>query len=303
MNQKSLLEIATFTPFSLAAPAAWAGHLPFAAWIMGELSPGIFVELGTHTGNSYFSFCQAAAEFKVASKCYAVDTWQGDEHAGQYDNSIFVKVNEHNESHYAAFSRLLRMTFDDAASYFEDGSVALLHIDGLHTYEAVRHDFETWLPKLAPGAVVLFHDTNVRERGFGVWKLWQELQERYPANLEFAHSNGLGVLQLNDTPESQKLDWLTAEQSEKQLLRAYFSALGAHQAERLESTRRMDEQEKNFISEKQEILFEKAQQSSAFNELGLAFRNLESQMQSIFQSTSWRITSPLRKIGAIIKRR
>ena len=36
------------------------------------------------------------------------------------------------------FSSLLRMDFADARDHIEDGSVDLLHIDGLHTYEAVR---------------------------------------------------------------------------------------------------------------------------------------------------------------------
>ena len=160
MNQNKLLDIASFSPDLLESPNAWIGHLPFAAWVMQGVSPQIFVELGTHSGNSYFSFCQSVAENNLPTKCYAVDTWQGDAHAGQYNDEIFDGVNTYNEERYAGFSKLLRMTFDDALSHFADESVELLHIDGLHTYEAVRHDFETWLPKLAPGAVVLFHDTN-----------------------------------------------------------------------------------------------------------------------------------------------
>jgi hypothetical protein len=234
MIPDSLIASASFAPRSLSSPSSWLGHLPFAAWVIREISPKIFVELGTHSGNSYFSFCQSVAEAGIPSKCYAVDTWLGDEQAGQYSEDIFAEVDAHNREHYAGFSRLLRMTFDDAVTSFGDGSIELFHIDGLHTYDAVRHDFETWEPKLAPGAVVLFHDTKVREGNFGVWKLWEELQGRYPNNLEFPHSHGLGVLQLNNAPDRKIAHWLQPHFREKQTLIDYFAALGARQSERFE---------------------------------------------------------------------
>lgn len=221
----NLLSAASFIPRSIVFPFSWVGHIPFVDFLVQEVKPRIFVELGTHLGNSYFSFCQAVESHNLKTKCFAVDTWMGDKHAGEYENDVYLLVKNHNTENYKKFSTLLRMTFDEALNQFEDGSVDLLHIDGLHTYEAVKHDFESWLPKLSPGAVVIFHDTQVRERDFGVWKLWEELKEEYSHHLEFVHSHGLGVLQLNNAP-SGFLSWLTNDFQQQQKFKHYFSSLG-----------------------------------------------------------------------------
>lgn len=173
--------------------SAWLGHIPFASWLVEQLRPQSIVELGTHRGCSFLAFCQAVQEQLQATRVFAVDTWEGDEHAGYYGDEIYEELHQHQQRNYSGISEMLRMRFEQALGCFEDGSVDLLHIDGLHTYEAVREDFESWLPKLSDRAVVLFHDTCVRERGFGVWQYWSEISKKYPA-FEFTHTHGLGVL-------------------------------------------------------------------------------------------------------------
>ena len=77
-------------PNFIDEPSSWVQHIPFAFFIIEKLHPKLFVELGTHSGNSYFAFCQAVNELKLRTKTYAVDLWTGDEHAGYYANEVFV---------------------------------------------------------------------------------------------------------------------------------------------------------------------------------------------------------------------
>lgn len=206
--------------------SAWTEHAPFAFWLCDAVRPRRFVELGTHYGYSYFTICQAIDRLGLGTAAYAVDTWQGDEHAGFYDESVFQSVALRNGEKYSAFSTLVRSTFDEALGYFADKSVDLLHIDGRHLYEDVAHDFATWRPKLTDDAVVLLHDTNVRERGFGVWRFFAELAAQCPS-YQFHHGHGLGVLIPggNVPPTLSPLLQAPAETGDR--VRATYGALGA----------------------------------------------------------------------------
>ncbi len=173
--------------------SAWHGHVSFAHWLVTHLRPSVIVELGTHNGVSFAAFCNSVEKNGLVTQCYAIDSWEGDTHAGHYGNEVFEDISRFTAERYPRSAVLLRSYFDAALARFAPQSIDLLHIDGLHTYEAVLNDFSTWLPKMSKRGVVLFHDTEIQGAGFGVWRLWAELCAKYP-HFTFNHSAGLGVL-------------------------------------------------------------------------------------------------------------
>ncbi|MFC3415152.1 class I SAM-dependent methyltransferase [Algoriphagus hitonicola] len=194
-----------YLPKRILEPLGWAGHIPFAIWLVWNYKPNLIVELGTHTGNSFFSFCQAMQTGNPLGKVYAIDLGQGGKHSGYYSDGINDDLYAYQRINYPTIGSIIRKNFNEAINDFEDQSVDLLHIDGLHTYEAVKNDFETWLPKLKTNSIVLFHDISVFREDFGVNQFWNEVINKYPINFSFHHSNGLGVLSLHDTGKGAEI--------------------------------------------------------------------------------------------------
>ena len=180
-------------PKRIVHPSCWIEFIPVAFKIIEYSRPKCLVELGTHSGNSFCAFNQAVQFLDLKTKCYAIDTWEGDFQAGFYDPSVYNDLSEYCRNEYPQSSILLKKTFDEANFLFEDNSIDLLHLDGLHTYEAIKHDFFKWLPKLSFIGIVLFHDICVKDEGFGVHKFWNEVKADYDF-VEFSYGNGLGVL-------------------------------------------------------------------------------------------------------------
>jgi GT2 family glycosyltransferase len=207
------------------APSAWVEHIPFAFELINKLRPAVIVELGVFHGVSYFSFCQAVQASELSSTCYGIDSWYGDEHASFLNEDVFEKVSSYNHENYAAFSHLIRSEFSAALNSFGDKSIDLLHIDGLHTYEAVKNDFETWLPKLSDSSIVLFHDISVKDRGFGVFQLWEELSAIYPS-FSFVHGYGLGVLATGKNISPEILPLIQSTEKGVEELRTIYQQLG-----------------------------------------------------------------------------
>lgn len=285
--------------------SAWTGHVPFALWLVGVSKPYVLVELGTRRGGSYLAFCRAVVDHKTPTRCYAVDTWEGDPHAGIYGEEIFEALIDVHNSRYSHFSKLLRMTFDAALPYFADRSIDLLHVDGYHTYEAVQHDFMTWRDKLSPRAVVLFHDTRERRDDFGVWRFWDELREQYPS-FEFDHSHGLGVLAIGrEVPAPVRALCAISESPEGQIVKQRFAAQGAlwSAATSVNDRARVDGRDVQIttLQDKLKTLRAQAERDAEEGELlRRRLAELERDQAALRGSTSWRATAPFRRIGAAL---
>ncbi|MBX3391495.1 MAG: class I SAM-dependent methyltransferase [Phycisphaeraceae bacterium] len=171
----------------------WGGHRHWAYDLVRFMRPRVIAEIGVHWGTSLFAFAQAVKDAGIPSRLIGVDTWRGDDHTGPYGSEVLAMVRRIIAERFSGLRIDLHpTTFDEALCLVEDASIDLLHIDGFHEYDAVNHDFESWLAKLAPDGVVLLHDV-AENTGYGSARYWRELSARYPS-FSFEHSWGLGVV-------------------------------------------------------------------------------------------------------------
>jgi len=202
------------------------------------------------------------------------------------------------------------MKFDDALEYFSDGTIDLVHIDGCHHYDAAKHDFYSWLPKLSSRGVVLFHDSFMRSHEFGVWRLIEELGSSYGV-FEFTHGHGLAVVAVGPDVAETPLGHLFQEEDKATLavrrcfatmgkrlvhpyqLRSVSSSTGELSAQAAEKDALL--QQRHSELRQKDIELRQKDVELANKDTGLA--NKEAELQRILGSYSWRITEPLRRIA------
>jgi O-antigen biosynthesis protein len=227
-------------PARLSSSSAWQQHIPFAMYLIDIQRPRRFVELGTHNGDSYCAFCQAVKELNLNTSCYAIDTWKGDPQAGYYGPEVLQNLRLHHDRLYSNFSSLMQGTFDDAYKLFSPGSIDLLHIDGYHVYESVKHDFEMWRPMMSDRGVILMHDIEERRGDYGAWRFWEEIRVSYP-HFEFLHGHGLGVLAVGTQQPDGIKSLCNCSGIEAETIRNLFERLGQFLTSQAELKRVQDD--------------------------------------------------------------
>lgn len=297
-------------PRRLSEQSYWQEHIPFGMLLVTLLKPRVLVELGTHYGDSYCAFCQAVQESQLETRCFAVDNWAGDVHVGEYGEEVLGGLRAHHDPLYAGFSTLLQSDFDEARRQFKDGEIDLLHIDGTHTYEAVKQDYENWLPKMSERGVILFHDINVNWLGYEVRRFFDEIKVQYP-HFEFLHGYGLGVL-LVGREASAEVKWLTElNEAEVEQVREYFAQAGQRIRQSVisndEQARRIafeSAERESLTAEFQGKLAQSEMRAQAWQNRALEAEtsagNLEAQLRQITSGGGWAIAQRLWRLKSLL---
>lgn len=111
----------------------------------------VIVEIGTDWGYSFFTL---ARDFPDAA-VYSIDDWR-------YHDAERAKVHVRHMLHDFKNARLLELESSVAYRWWRQPEnyldIDLLHIDGDHSGEGVKKDYESWGSIVRPGGAIMFHD-------------------------------------------------------------------------------------------------------------------------------------------------
>jgi predicted O-methyltransferase YrrM len=133
-----------------------------SAWLLyglvRSMKPDVCVEIGSARGKSA-CFIGLALRRNGKGKLYAIDPHSPTNWNDTQSTDTFAIINENLRSAGVAdHVEIVRQTSADARARITQ-PVDLLFIDGDHSYEGVKADWDLFSPLVSPFGVVVFHDT------------------------------------------------------------------------------------------------------------------------------------------------
>ena len=164
--------------FDLYMPQEYEEILGLAHFVH-KINPKIVVEIGTKNGGTFMIWNEV-----TKAKTISIDLIQGI-HGGVNEektlkrNNFFKELYGNRCTFIGGNSHDL-LTLNTLKEKLDGDFIDFLFIDGDHTYEGVKQDFEMYKHLVKPNGWVAFHDINDterhRKRNVFVGQLWNELK-------------------------------------------------------------------------------------------------------------------------------
>ena len=169
--------------------------------LVRSMKPTTCVEIGSARGKSACYVGMALKE-NGRGKLYAIDphittTWN-DDHSVQSLGILQFNISKLGLTDQIT---IVRSTSEDAAKIW-DLPIDLIFIDGDHSYEGVKRDWQLFVPHMKPFGVVVFHDTiwdivpTERSRAdMGVPRFVDELRQQHFPVITISRDCGVSMVQ------------------------------------------------------------------------------------------------------------
>ena len=194
--QSGTPELVDFCMSQPIAPLQIKSELVGMAEELASLKPKRAMEIGTHLGGTLFLLCRLA---DPAAQVISVDY-----HRGRFGGARKFVYNsflrEQQRLHVITGDSHSEATHASITSKLGSAKLDFLFIDGDHSYDGVKRDFEMYSPLVRPGGLVAFHDivAHPLEKECHVKEFWDEVKQSY-RHKEFIDSTqqqwaGIGLL-------------------------------------------------------------------------------------------------------------
>lgn len=160
---------------------------------MRERKPRVIVEIGTDEGGTLFLWSRAAPDDAVI---VAIDSRPlgplGRLSAYAIVRRGFARKQQRIELLFGRDSHD-SVTVEDLKRALSDAPIDFLFIDGDHSYDGVKQDFEQYAPLVRPGGMVALHDVVAADAP-GVARFWSELTETHETEVRADSIYGIGIV-------------------------------------------------------------------------------------------------------------
>jgi predicted O-methyltransferase YrrM len=170
------------------------------ASMVRRLKPRRLVEIGTAQGGVFWLLCQLSGDdaVLVSVDLPATERFSG----GLKLNVDLLGMKKPGQTvHAVAGNSHDPAIFNQVKALFDGALLDVLFIDGDHSYEGVRQDYEMYRRLVRPGGIIAFHDIiRTAFENCEVDKFWTELTQKRSSNMteiigrQPSHFGGIGVI-------------------------------------------------------------------------------------------------------------
>ncbi len=158
------------------------------AWLVQQRRPATVVEFGSAFGVSgmYFASGLMAA---------------GSGHLYSFEiNREWADIAERNIRSIGNCLTLTRGTFEDHVEKVVPGTIDLAFVDGIHTYEFVKAQFDALRPRMSSGGMIAFDDIDFKRPGSRMREAWEEIAADHRVAAAVEVNGRVGLVELASPP-------------------------------------------------------------------------------------------------------